>query len=206
MQNRSCTLQVCTGSLWNFIDDHVFASLPYQPPLRQRDISVVAGNGEAVTIRGFVVLPVTICGMLFWHEFAVVHELAVNAIIGADILRRHECALRYGENGQMRLEIMESDCEECRRNRALPLDGAAASDALCRPNESRLEDSKPQRRRLRRKCFRRKTTGKLRRRLQRICTLRRGVEKSASRLRVKYSGTWAKLRRNLSRNLHCILQ
>ena len=63
---------------------------------------------------------------LIWHEFAVVHQLPLEVLIGADILQPHLCFLLYLTNKQKDLRFGLHNCFECNYNRALPFDGAAA--------------------------------------------------------------------------------
>ena len=87
---------------------------------------MIGANGKTVTIRGFVVLPVSICGVLLWHEFAVACGMQPQMIIGADILQPHFARLAYEDNGEVQLEFKKEECAECRRNKALPQEGEAA--------------------------------------------------------------------------------
>ena len=126
IQNQTHWILADSGSVRNLINDEVFRGLPYQPPLRQRDVQVVGGNGAPLSIRGFVVLPTVIDGILLWHEYAVIHRLPLVAIIGADIFQSHNCSLHYMNNKQKKLEFGSTDCSECKRNRELPHEGGAA--------------------------------------------------------------------------------
>ena len=126
IQNQTYWILVDSGSVRNLIDDRVFDSLPYQPPLRQRDIQIFGGNGGALSIRGFAVLPVVICGVVIWHEFAVVHELPIRAIIGADILQPHLASLSYLNDNQKKLELGTSECEICKEKKLLTDEGDSA--------------------------------------------------------------------------------
>ena len=63
---------------------------------------------------------------LIWHEFAVVPQLPLEVLIGADIRQPHLCSLRYLKSKQKDLRFGLQNCFECNYNRALPFDGAAA--------------------------------------------------------------------------------
>ena len=84
-------LRVCK----NLIDDDVFKLLPFLPPLTQRNIQMLGGNGAPLFIQDFGVLPVTIGGTLVWHELALVRKLPLDVLIGADILQPHLCSQHY---------------------------------------------------------------------------------------------------------------
>ena len=113
IQNYTCSILIDSGSVRNLIDDRIFGLLPYQPPLKPRDIRVFGGNGEALTISGFVVLPVAICGELLWHEFGVVSGLPMRVIIGADILQPHRGIHRYVDDKHVQLKLGKSKFAEC---------------------------------------------------------------------------------------------
>ena len=123
IQNYTCSILIDSGSVRNLIDDRIFGLLPYQPPLKPRDIRVFGGNGQALKISGFVVLPVVICGELLWHEFGVVSGLPVRVIIGADILIPHRGGLKYVDDTHVRLKLKKSECTECLKNKELPQEG-----------------------------------------------------------------------------------
>ena len=63
---------------------------------------------------------------LIWHEFAVVRQVPLEVLIGADILQPHLFSLLYLKNKQKNLRFGLQNCLECNYNRALPFDGAAA--------------------------------------------------------------------------------
>lgn len=37
-------------------------------------------------LRGFMILPTTICTIVFWHEYGIVRELLIDVIIGRDVI------------------------------------------------------------------------------------------------------------------------
>ena len=126
IQNQTHWVLADSGSVRNLIDYDVFRSLPYKPQLIQRDIQEFGGNGGPLYIRGFAVIPLMIGDTLIWHEFAVVHQLPLEVLIGADILQPHLCSLLYLKNKQKDLRFGLQNCFECNYNRALPVDGAVA--------------------------------------------------------------------------------
>ena len=54
---------------------------------------MIGGNGEALDLKGFAVLPVAISSNLIWHEFGVVPNLPFEVLVGADVLAPHLCSL-----------------------------------------------------------------------------------------------------------------
>ena len=64
---------------------------------------IISGNGEALDLIGFAVLPVTLGTTLLSHEFGVVPNLPLEVLIGADVLSNHQCLLLYLKNNQKRL-------------------------------------------------------------------------------------------------------
>ena len=110
IQNQTHWILADSGSVRNLIDYDVFRSLPYQPQLIQRDIQIFGGNGGPLDIRGFAVLPLMIGDTLIWHEFAVVRQLPLEVLIGADILQPHLCSLLYLKNKQKDLRFGLQNC------------------------------------------------------------------------------------------------
>ena len=103
------------------------ASCRISPPIRDPgDCRVIGGNGEALDLRGFAVLPVTLGTTLLWHEFGVVPNLPLEVLIGADILAAHRCSLLYLKNNQKRLIFGQENCAICDRLRNNPEVGSAA--------------------------------------------------------------------------------
>ena len=72
IQNYTCTILIDYFSVRNLIDDGIIGDEPYQPHLKTSDIFVFGSNGEISTINGFILLLVSICEKLLWHEFRVV--------------------------------------------------------------------------------------------------------------------------------------
>ncbi len=50
---------------------------------------VVGGNGKALDLKGFAVLPAALGSNLIWHEFGVVPKLPLEMLVSADVLARH---------------------------------------------------------------------------------------------------------------------
>ena len=103
-----------SGSVRNLIDEAVYLKLPFQSPLRDPgDVRVVGGNGEALELRGFAVLPVAVGMTLLWHEFGVVPNLPLEVLIGADVLAAHQCSLLYLKSNRKRLLFGKLSCSTC---------------------------------------------------------------------------------------------
>ena len=115
-----------SGSSRNLINELAFSRLLFQPPLRPPgDVRVVGGSGEVLQIKGFAVLPISFGTTLVWHEFGVVKDLPLEALIGGDVFTPHFCTLQYLKNNRKRLEFGTHTCSECERNRSDPECGAA---------------------------------------------------------------------------------
>ena len=115
-----------SGSSRNLINELAFSRLLFQPPLRPPgDVRVVGGSGEVLQIKGFAVLPISFGTTLVWHEFGVVKDLPLEALIGGDVFTPHFCTLQYLKNNRKRLEFGTQTCSECERNRSDPECGAA---------------------------------------------------------------------------------
>ena len=115
-----------SGSSRNLINEQTFNRLPFQPTLRSPgDVRVIGGSGEALHLKGFAVLPVSFGSTLVWHEFGVVKDLPLEALIGGDVFIPHFCTLQYLKNGRKRLEFGLQTCSECEHNRSDPESGSA---------------------------------------------------------------------------------
>ena len=74
------------GSVQNLIDESFYNRLPYKPPIcNPGDVQVIGGNGEALDLKGFAVLPVSISTNLIWHEFGIVLNCPLEVLVGADV-------------------------------------------------------------------------------------------------------------------------
>ena len=81
-----------SGSARNLIAESTFNKLPFQPPLTTKtDVHVIGGSGEELRIRGWTIIPVAFGAVLLWHEFSVVPNLPLEALIGGDVLAPHQC-------------------------------------------------------------------------------------------------------------------
>ena len=57
-----------SGSVRNLIDESMYRRLPYQPTIRDPgDVRVIGGNGEALDLKGYTVLPVSLGTNLLWQ-------------------------------------------------------------------------------------------------------------------------------------------
>ena len=56
---------------------------------------VIAGDGEALELKGFAVLPVALCFIFAWHEFGVVPNFPLEVLVGTDVLAFYLCSLLY---------------------------------------------------------------------------------------------------------------
>ena len=105
----------------NLIDEAVDKRLPFQPKIRDPgNVRVIGGNGEALDLKGFSVLPISLRSNLIWHEFGIVLNLPLEVLIGADVLAPHLCSLHYLHNNNKRLQLGVQVCEICKRYRSDP--------------------------------------------------------------------------------------
>ncbi len=113
-----------SGSVHNLIDESVFNRLPLKPPIKDPgDIRVIGGNGEALDLKGFAVLPVSLGSNLIWHEFGVVPNLPLEVLVGADVLAPHLCSLLYLTTNKKRLQFGVKECPRCAQHRTDPAVG-----------------------------------------------------------------------------------
>ena len=116
-----------SGSVRNLIDEALFKRLPFQPNIRDPgDVRVISGSGDALELKGFAVLPVSLGTTLVWHEFGVVPNLPLEVLIGADVFARHQCSLQYLPHNRKRLQFGLQSCSSCDRFRSDPRCGAPA--------------------------------------------------------------------------------
>ena len=140
MQTLPVWILADSGSVRNLIDEDVFKRLPYRPQLRDPgEVRVIGGNGEALDLKGFAVLPVALGSELLWHEFGVVPDLPLEVLVGADILAAHQCSLLYLKNNRKRLLFGNSNCPSCERYKRDPEVGTSV--------QLRFVDRNPKRRR-----------------------------------------------------------
>ncbi len=103
-----------SGSLRNLIDESVFNRFPYKLPINDNgDFRVIGGNGEALDLKGFAVLPVSLGSNLIWHEFGVVPNLPLEVLVDADLLSPHLFSLSYLKNNKRRLQFGVQVCPRC---------------------------------------------------------------------------------------------
>ena len=133
-----------SGSVRNLIDESVYRRLPYQPPIRDPgDVRIIGGNGEALNLKGFTVLPVSLGTNLLWHEFGGVPNSPLEVLIGADFLAPHCCSLQYLKDNKKRLQFGVAVCASCNRFRNDPDVGSAVQlrfvDRVPRRKRNRLK-------------------------------------------------------------------
>ena len=104
---------------------------------------VIGGNGEALELKGFSVLPVSFGTTLLWHEFGVVPNLPLEVLIGADVLAAHQCSLLFLKNNRKRLLFGNPACVSCVRHRGDPQVGTSTQmifvDRTIRKRRNRLK-------------------------------------------------------------------
>ena len=110
-----------SGLVRNLIDESVYNRLPFKPPVKDPgDVGVIGGNGEALDLRGFIVLPISIGNTILWHELCVVPRLPLEVLVGADILAAHQCTLQYLKDNKKKLHFGLENCTTCCRFRNDP--------------------------------------------------------------------------------------
>lgn len=80
--------------------------MPYKPNIREYgDARILGGNSEALDLKGFAMLPVSLGSTLIWHEFGVVPNLAGEVLVKVDVLALHFCSQLYLKNNRKRLQF-----------------------------------------------------------------------------------------------------
>ena len=104
---------------------------------------VIGGNGEALDLYGFTVVPVSFNANLLCHEFGVLPNLPLEVLIGADFLVPHICLYQYLKGNKTRLQFGVAVCASCNRFRNDLVVGSAAQlrvvDRLPRRKRNRLK-------------------------------------------------------------------
>ena len=54
-------------------------------------MKVIGGNGKALYLKGFEILPVALSSNLLWHEFGDVTNLSLKLLLGAVVLALYYC-------------------------------------------------------------------------------------------------------------------
>ncbi len=103
------------------------------------NVQVIGGNGEALDLKGFEVLPVSLGMNLIWHEFGVVSKFPLEVLVGADVLAPNLCLLLCLKNNKKRLQFGISVCPRCSHFRKDPEVGTS--------KQLKFVDSRPKRKR-----------------------------------------------------------
>ena len=74
---------------------------------------MIGGNGDAIDLKGFAVLPAALGSNLIWHEFGVMPNLPLEVLVGAYVLASHLCSLMYLKNNKRRLQFGIQVCTRC---------------------------------------------------------------------------------------------
>ena len=112
---------VDSGSVRNLIDESVYNRLPFKPLIRDPgDVRVIGGNGEALDLKGFAILPIALGLNLIWHEFCVVPNLFLEVFVGADVHAPQLCSFLYFKHNKKRLQLGIQVCLRCFQYRTDP--------------------------------------------------------------------------------------
>ena len=63
-------------------------------------VQVIAGDGNALDLLGWVILKLEICNDVVYHEVGVVKDLPVSILLGGELMRPHCCSLQYTATGR----------------------------------------------------------------------------------------------------------
>ena len=118
-QNRWTWALVDTGSSRNLMSLVFYHQLLYQPPLRApHSFRVLAGNGQPLDLSGIGVFTVSLNGFWMYHDFVVVRDLPLDAVLGGELLRPHSARLKYCVDERNVVEL-ETSCPACEINRGI---------------------------------------------------------------------------------------
>ena len=83
-----------SDSIRYLINEAVYIRLPYKPPIRDPGVvRLIFENSEALYLKCFAVLPVSLNSKLVWHEFGVMPYLPLDMFIESDVLDSNCCSL-----------------------------------------------------------------------------------------------------------------
>ena len=95
VQNRWTWAMFDTGASKNLVSTKFFGQLFHRPELRAPGaMRILVGNGAALDLRGWTTLVVAIDGHWLFHEFGVVGDMPLDAVVGAEIMISHAFQLR----------------------------------------------------------------------------------------------------------------
>ena len=114
VQNKLVWALIDSGSSRNLLSEETYQSLAARPRMRSpRQVQILTGNETPVELIGFVTLIVHVTGIDLYHEFGVIRDFPLRAVIGGELLRPHAACLAYGPAGENELTLRISECESC---------------------------------------------------------------------------------------------
>ena len=74
---------------------------------------ILVGNGAALDLRRWTTLVVAIDGHWLFHEFGVVGDVPLDAVVGAEIMKSHAFQLKHSPDGPNVIELSNPSCALC---------------------------------------------------------------------------------------------
>ena len=103
-----------TGACRNLINFDFYQNLPIKgtmfPP---GSVQVIAGDGNALDLLGWVILKLEIGNDVVYHEVGVVKDLPVAVLLGGELMRPHCCSLQYTATGRNNFHLRTPSCSVC---------------------------------------------------------------------------------------------
>ena len=117
LQQKRVWALIDSGSSRNIMSEELYRTLIVRPVLQTSEENIVAGNGKPIVLRGVAVFAVRLTTFWLFHEFGVVAELPLPAIIGGELMRKHAARITYQPRGEHLFELGNAVCDTCTRIR-----------------------------------------------------------------------------------------
>ena len=139
IQNKRVWALIDSGSSRNLLSEETYKSLAARPRMRSPGrVQILTGDETPVELLGFVTLIVHVTGIDLYHEFGVIRDFPLRAVIGGELLRPHAACLAYGPTGENELTLRISECESCLEVRRAMQKGQDPQLQYCRRQVQRL--------------------------------------------------------------------
>ena len=94
---------------------------------------ILVGNGAALDLQGWTTFVVAIDGHWLFHEFGVVGDMPLDAVVGAEIMKSHAFQLRYLPDGPNVIELSNPSFALCEAGRETLLKAQSPQLKLINP-------------------------------------------------------------------------
>ena len=117
LQQKRVWALIDSGSSRNIMSEELYRTLIVRPTLQTSEENIVAGNGQPIVLLVSPLFAVRLTNFWLFHEFGVVAELPLPAIIGGELMRKHAARITYQPQGEHLFELGNAVCDTCTRIR-----------------------------------------------------------------------------------------